>query len=286
MLKSLFGMAPIEEPDGSFRPSKLAMKLATSEVTDFEAVHSGTAPSERSKIMVLFTERKNMTMKNGRQFSTGNHPVEALVPMLHLKNAGFEFEIITPTGQPVVFEMWAMPTKDPAVMNLYQSLKTHLDEPKSLIEVVKALPDNPGSYAALFVPGGHGAMLGIPEDRNVGRILRWANAQDLFTISICHGPGALLSTALDENEFLYAGYEMAVFPDSIDKQTPFIGYLPGHMPWQLCAKLEEFGVSIINRKGDDTVCVDRKLITGASPNASQRLGVIATQTLLDSLDSA
>ena len=191
MLKSLFGMAPIEEPDGSFRPSKLAMKLATSEVTDFEAVHSGTAPSERSKIMVLFTERKNMTMKNGRQFSTGNHPVEALVPMLHLKNAGFEFEIITPTGQPVVFEMWAMPTKDPAVMNLYQSLKTHLDEPKSLIEVVKALPDNPGSYAALFVPGGHGAMLGIPEDRNVGRILRWANAQDLFTISICHGPGGI-----------------------------------------------------------------------------------------------
>ena len=87
-----------------------------------------------------------------------------------------EFEIITPTGQPVVFEMWAMPTKDPAVMNLYQSLKTHLDEPKSLIEVVKALPQS-GSYAALFVPGGHGAMLGIPEDRNVGRILRWANAK-------------------------------------------------------------------------------------------------------------
>ena len=48
-------------------------------------------------------------MKNGRFFSTGNHPVEALLPMLHLKNAGFEFEIATPTGKPAVFEMWAFP---------------------------------------------------------------------------------------------------------------------------------------------------------------------------------
>ena len=30
-------------------------------------------------------------MKNDKFFSTGNHPIEALVPMLHLKNAGFDF---------------------------------------------------------------------------------------------------------------------------------------------------------------------------------------------------
>lgn len=35
MLKSLFGLAPKEEPDGSYRPSTLAMKLATSDTTDF-----------------------------------------------------------------------------------------------------------------------------------------------------------------------------------------------------------------------------------------------------------
>jgi len=29
-------------------------------------------------------------MKNGKKFSTGNHPVEMLVPMLHFKKAGFE----------------------------------------------------------------------------------------------------------------------------------------------------------------------------------------------------
>ena len=40
-------------------------------------------------------------------------------------------------------------------------------------------------------------MLGIPEDPNVGKVLRWAKDKDLYTITLCHGPGALLSTNLD-----------------------------------------------------------------------------------------
>ena len=60
-----------------------------------------------------------MTMKNGKMFSTGNHPVEALLPMLHLRNAGFDFEIATPNGKPVVFEMWAFPLEDDQVNDIY-----------------------------------------------------------------------------------------------------------------------------------------------------------------------
>ena len=51
--------------------------------------------------------------------------------------------------------------------------------------------DENQSYAAVFIPGGHGAMLGIPEDPNVGKVLRWAKDKDLYTITLCHGPGAL-----------------------------------------------------------------------------------------------
>ena len=186
----------------------------------------------------------------------------------------------------MVFEMWAMPTKDAAVMSLYENLKRAFDAPASLTNIVNELPDGPGRYAAVFVPGGHGAMLGIPDDPNMGTVLRWAHSNSVFTVSICHGPGALLATALEGNDFLYSGYEMAVFPDAVDKKTPMIGYLPGHMPWQLCAKLEALGATIVNSKGDDSVCVDRTLITGASPAASQKLGVVATRVLLQHLGSA
>ena len=275
---------PQQEADGSYMPSKLALKLATVDVSDFENVSYQRYQGNKKKILAIFTEEKNMTMKNGKMFSTGNHPIEALLPMLHLKNAGFEFEIATPTGKPVVFEMWAFPEKDENVKAIYNEYKSNFEKPKKLADFINTSFNDTESYAAVFVPGGHGAMIGIPEDQNVRKILNWAHQSDIFTISLCHGPGAFLSTTLDNQKFLYDGYNMAVFPDAVDKQTPMIGYLPGHMPRGLSEKLKSLGANIMNTKSDKTVCVDRKLITGASPLASNALGKLAAETLLKELE--
>ena len=283
MFKKLLGIAPKLESDGSYSPSKLALKLGTVSKSDFENISYTKYKGSRSKILVIFTEQKNMTMQNGKMFSTGNHPIEALVPMLHLKNAGFEFEIATPTGKPVVFEMWAFPEEDEHVKALYNELKNSFEKPITLADFIENSITDSASYAAVFVPGGHGAMLGIPEDKNVGQLLNWAHENDLFTISLCHGPGSFLATTLNNQKFLYEGYQMAVFPDSVDKQTPMIGYLPGHMPRGLSEELKSLGANIVNTKSDKTVCVDRKLITGASPLASNELGKLAAQTLLKEL---
>ena len=283
MLKKLLGIAPKLESDGSYSPSKLALKLATVKKTDFENISYDKYKGKKSKILVIFTEQKNLKMQNGKLFSTGNHPVEALLPMLHLKNAGFDFEIATPTGKPVVFEMWAFPEKDEYVKAIYNDLKSQFAKPLKLADFIENSFNDTASYAAVFVPGGHGAMIGIPEDRNVGKVLNWAKENDLFTITLCHGPGSLLSTTLNNQEFIYEGYKMAVFPDSVDKKTPIIGYLPGQMPHGLSDKLKSLGAIIVNTKSDKTVCVDRKLITGASPLASNELGQLAAKTLLEDL---
>ena len=283
MLKKLLGIAPQLESDGSYKPSKVALKLATSPITDFENLSYEKYTGKKSKILVIFTEQKNMKMMNDTLFSTGNHPVETLVPMLHLKNAGFEFEVATPTGKPAVLEMWAFPEKDEHIKSFYSELKADLEQPMNLMDFMDNNSNKSDTYAAVLIPGGHGAMLGIPHDQNVGNILHWAHENDLFTISICHGPSAFLATTLNDRPFLYAGYEMAVFPDSVDKQTPLIGYLPGHMPWGLSERLKGLGAILVNKKSDNTVCLDRKLITGASPLASNELGKLAAKTLLKNL---
>ena len=283
MLKKILGIAPKLESDGSFSPSKLALKLGTVDKTDYEKISYTKYQGGKSKILVIFTEQKNLKMQNGKLFSTGNHPVEALLPMLHLKNAGFEFEIATPTGKPVVFEMWAFPEKDEHVKAIYNDYKSNFEKPRKLQDFVDNSMTDAASYAAVFVPGGHGAMLDIPEDKNVGKILNWADKNDLFTITLCHGPGSLLTTTLNNQKFLYEGYNMAVFPDSVDKQTPMIGYLPGQMPWGLSEKLKSLGAKLVNKKGDNTTCRDRRLITGASPLASNNLGKLAVETLLKEL---
>lgn len=285
MLKSILGIAPKQESDGSYSPSKLALKLATVEKSDFAEIAYDKYQGKQSRIYVLFTEQKNMQMQNGKLFSTGNHPIEALLPMLHLKNAGFEFDILTPTGKPVVFEMWAFPKQDKAVQGIYDDYKSQFEQPQSLADLAANLATDNDTHAAVFVPGGHGAMLGIPEDQNVGTLLRWAHNSDLVTFTLCHGPGSLLTTSLDDSDFLYAGYKMAVFPDSVDNMTPMIGYLPGKMPWGLSKKLEGLGVTLANSKPDDTVCTDRNLITGASPLAANNLGKQVADTLLAKLNS-
>ena len=284
MFKHIFGLAPILESDGSYSPSKMALKMAVTAKTDFDNISYQKYTGKKSKILVIFTETKNLKMKNGKYFSTGNHPVEALLPMLHLKNAGFEFEITTPTGKPVVFEMWAFPEKDEHVKAIYNENKPSFEKPIKLSDFITSSFDQSDSYAAVFVPGGHGSMIGIPEDKNVGEILRWAHESDLFTISLCHGPGAFLSTTLGNQEFLYKGYNMAVFPDSVDNKTPMFGYLPGKMPYGLSEKLKSLSVNLMNTKMDKTVCVDRRLITGSSPLASNELGKVASNTLLKELN--
>jgi len=280
MLKKLLGIAPKLEADGSYSPSKLALKLATSDTTDYENVAYTKYQGSKSKILVICTEEKNMRMQNGKLFSTGNHPVETLLPMMHLKNAGFDFEIATPSGKPVVLEMWAFPEKDEAVKAFYNEYKASFEQPKNLQDFIDNSLTDSESYAAVFVPGGHGAMLGLPEDDKVQTILNWAHENDLFTVTLCHGPATLLATTLNNQEFLYKGYDIAVFPDSVDKQTPMIGYLPGKMPSEVSGKLEDLGANVMNTKSDKTVCVDRKLISGASPLAANALGKLAAETLL------
>ena len=63
----------------------------------------------------------------------------------------------------------------------------------SLEDFVANSMTNDTPYIAVYLPGGHGAMLGLPENSNLGELLRWAHRRNLFTLAICHGPAALLA---------------------------------------------------------------------------------------------
>lgn len=280
LLRKLFRATPTPTADGAFSPSPLALKLGTSPTTDYDGgVYPTLYTGSNNRILMICTEERNMTMANGKTFSTGNHPVEMGLPMLHLINAGFEIDIVTPTGAPVVIEEWAMPADDADIKGLYRDYAEAFANPGSLAEFVANKMENAGSYAAVYIPGGHGAMLGLPDNADVGKVLHWAHEQEMFTLALCHGPAALLAAKTDEG-FLYDGYKMTVFPDAVDKQTPVIGYLPGPMPWWVGEKLTALGAQIINTKADASCHVDRRLVTGASPKAANAFGRLAAETLL------
>ena len=282
MIKRLLGIAPTPTADGAFSPSRLALKLATSSKTDFDNTLYKNPYSGPLKVLMVCTEERNMTMANGKKFSTGNHPVEMMLPMLHLKNAGFDMDVFTPTGKSVKIEMWAMPNEDEAVKAIYSDYKNQFENPKSLSDFVKNSMSQSSDYIAIYIPGGHGAMLGLADNKDLSKLIHWSHKKNLFMMAISHGPAALLAASLnnDKASFIYKGYKIAAFPDAVDKQTPMIGYMPGHMPWKFGEKLENLGVTIINKKADNTCHQDRKLISGASPKAANEFGKLAATTLL------
>jgi len=235
-------------------------------------------------VLMIAADERYLPTANGHLFSTGNHPVETLLPMYHLDKAGFDIDVATLSGNAVKFEWWAFPREDREIGALYERYEARFRQPLQLDEVVAGLGAD-SDYAAIFIPGGHGALIGLPESAAVKATLQWAMAGQRHIITLCHGPAALLAAGVDEADggSLFRGYRICAFPDAMDRQTPEIGYMPGQLRWFFGERLAQQGVQIVNEGIDGSVLQDRLLLTGDSPLAGNALGKLAARTLLDAL---
>jgi molecular chaperone Hsp31 and glyoxalase 3 len=273
------------EPSAFF-PSPFSLSQFVAPTTGAQPVTYPPLPAgARRKVLVVGTDQRYMLMGNGRKFSTGNHPVETFLPIYHLDQAGYDIEVATVSGDSVKIEMWAMPSEDELVLQTYRRHQDKFEHPKTLRDVVAHELGEHSPYAAVFLPGGHGAMLGLPESLELQAVLRWAQAQERLVIALCHGPAALLAGAADgdANSFPFKGHDICAFPDAVDRQTPEIGYIPGPMPWYMGEKLTALGVRILNDDITGRCHLDRNLLTGDSPLASDAIGRLAVQTLRECL---
>ena len=265
--------------DGSYDPSRFTIWMATSSKTTYKAQEHTTKYTGTKPILVVCTDEGRLEMANGKIFSTGNHPVEMFVPMLHFRDAGFTFDIATAGGKPVVLEMWAYPQKDENVKSVHDAVREMMMHPKKL-EDISHLDDHSG----IFIPGGHGCMINLPTNVALGRLLNLAHTQAISTVTLCHGPSAFLATCLDgtgQAECAYKGYKTMCFTDKTDAFTPSVGYLPGPMPWKVEACISDKGLEVINTKETGAVIADRELITGDSPQAANNLGILAAPLLVE-----
>jgi D-lactate dehydratase / protein deglycase len=285
VIRRLLGVAPTAEKDGpGYIPSPLGLFLGVDKKSGYRpADFRGRRYAGDKKVLVLCTEERYLAMTSGVLFSTGQNVQETTVPLLHLVGAGFDFDVVTPTGAPAILEQWSVPSKDEAVLAFLAAHRARFDHPLSLADLVARGALNQDSrYVALFLPGGHGAMVGLPDDENVGTLIRWVRDTDRYLVAVCHGPAALLATRKNgDGPHPYAGYELCAFPDTVDRQSPAIGYLPGTLPWFQCEKLGEQGLRVVNNGVSGATHVDRKLFSGDSPRACDQLGKIVAQALLE-----
>jgi len=268
------------EPD-SYLPSSFACNGSTPTCKDFKEVTVESPYSGGKKVLMICTSEYLFQLENGKYFNTGHQASETFVTAYHLDKCGFEFDIATPEGKPVAIEEWTFPFAtgyEDKIRSIHTKLKDQLSAPKKMSDV----PVDLEPYAAIFLPGGHGPVISQPKIASIGVLLRAAHAKSLPTISLCHGPAALLAAAVD-GEFPYKGYKLCCFPDKTDEFTPKIGYLPGYIKKEerLEANLAKLGCLVQNKEMDDMTCVDRELVTGSSQAASQTLAVAAVKFLAE-----
>ncbi|EQA1693543.1 glyoxalase III HchA [Enterobacter hormaechei] len=266
---------PAEE--NAFFPSAYSLSQFTSPVSDLSGADYPKRYTGSHKILVIAADERYLPTDTGALFSTGNHPVETLLPLYHLRAAGFDFDVATLSGQMAKFEYWAMPREDDRIMPFFWETLPKFRSPQKLSDVVSRLTKD-SAYAAVFIPGGHGALIGLPGSEDVATTLRWAMREDRVVISLCHGPAAFLSLHQGDNPL--RGYSVCAFPDSADKETPAMGYMPGHLTWYFGEALQKMGLNIVNSDIKGTVHQDRNVLTGDSPFAANALGQLAANALL------
>ncbi|MGV9321641.1 glyoxalase III HchA [Streptomyces sp. NPDC003660] len=275
--------APDPAEDNAFFPSPYSLSKYTAPKTDFDGVqHKGAYTGGRWKVLMIGTDERYLLTEDGKFFSTGNHPVEMLLPLHHMMEAGFDVDVATLSGNPVKLELWAMPEEDKAVMETYEAIKPKLKQPLKLSEVVADKLGPESDYIAVFIPGGHGAVIGLAESEDVTETLDWALANDKYVITLCHGPAALLAAARGKDESPFDGYSLCVFPDALDTGANLeMGYLPGRLRWLVADLLERQGVTVLNSDITGQTHQDRKLLTGDSPLASNALGLLSADVLVE-----
>jgi putative intracellular protease/amidase len=127
------------------------------------------------------------------------------------------------------------------------------------------------SFDALFFPGGHGAMVDLPSNADVGRAVRLLHLREKTVATVCHGPAAFLSAGSGpEGAWLFDGYKLVSVTDEEEDQIP---YGKQGLPWYLESELKNYGA--IFDDGDAAwvshVVVDRNLVTAQNPDSSEAM---------------
>ncbi len=147
----------------AFFPSEYSLSQYVAKKTDFDGFKFDKPyTGGKHKVLMVASDERYLEMKNGKLFSTGNHPVETLLPMLHIHHAGFEIEVATLSGNSVKFEMWAMPTEDKAVTDLYETYLPKFKNPHKLADILVEVTAEDSPYLGVLIPGGHAALHGLP----------------------------------------------------------------------------------------------------------------------------
>ncbi|MCI1983382.1 MAG: type 1 glutamine amidotransferase domain-containing protein [Bifidobacteriaceae bacterium] len=217
------------------------------------------------KVLVVLTSADAMPLEDGSMHPTGFWAEEFIVAYRGLVKAGLDVTIATPGGKPAPADPGSL-TKEMVGAEASVDYKKYLASIADVLEHPMAISDvTAGDYDAIVMPGGHGPMVDLAADKNMGHLLERADAAGKIIAPFCHGPAGLFAAKKANGNFLFAGRTMTSFTDREEK----LGGVQ-KIGWYLASCLKEMGVNFIEKEPFTShVEIDGNLISGQNPQSSK-----------------
>lgn len=230
---------------------------------------------------ILFITTSHTELGNtGRK--TGIWAEEVAIPYLVFRDAGYQVDIASPKGGAALFD----PSSVKPIGQNGPALERFLADKvaQESAQHTQALTSvSPADYAAVFVPGGHGAMWDLPQDADAIRILERTHADGKIIGAVCHGVAALVGVRAVDGKPLVKGRRVNSFTDEEEDAAG----LSQVVPFNLETCLRELGGRFEKSANWASFGVrDGALVTGQNPASSERVAQLVLQALQDKPASA
>ncbi len=227
----------------------------------------------QNETRLLFISTSAKQLPDGS--TTGLWLSELTEPYYTLIDAGYTVDIASMHGGEVPLD----PRSETDEEMRKPSNRRATDDPelKSALNDAIAFDEiDPDRYAAVFFPGGHGAMMDYPVDAALGRQIGDWLARDTIVAAVCHGPSALVGATTSDGASAIAGRKVTGFSDEEERTVG----LDGVVPFALERQLKEKGGHYQSGSQFESYAVqDANLITGQNPQSAEAVGKLMLDEL-------
>ena len=216
------------------------------------------------RVLIVMSAADTWYRTDGTAYPTGYWAEEVAAPFERFAQAGWTVDFASPGG---ILQPLDQHSADPAIAGpecghwaevAEAALRRH-----GPLLVLGEVPL--GRYDVVVLPGGHGPVVDLFEDRDLGGLLSDADARGAVIGAVCHGPAGLLSAVGPEGSWRFAGRRMAAFTN---EEEHLFGTAQG-APWLLADRLRESGATLTEGAAYQAhIEQDGNLFTGQNPASS------------------
>lgn len=190
---------------------------------------------------------------------TGNYLPEVSHPYHEFVEKGYEVEFASISGGEAPIDGLDL-TDDPLNVSFLNGKGIDLAKNTFPIDGVDVT-----QYDAVFVPGGLGPMVDMPENESVQKAIATTYERGAVVGAVCHGPVSLVNVTLSDGNSIVKNKTVASFTNEEEE-----GYAKEDVPFLLESALKEKGAKFLSvSPWLPNSIADGRLVTGQNPASAK-----------------